>query len=463
MKPLPFDFDALLRPSPRLLVLLAVSIFIVSLAATFPARLAAGWASQRIPAIHLEGVNGTLWRGSAELAAVQLRGKWLSLGRLQWQLSPAALLLARVQLQVDATAKDREISGTAIAGLGGDILLREALVLSNAALVSAWLPAGLNIEGDISLRIRHFLWSKGLQEVDASLGWQNSQVEIQGGALAFGNLAADFSLDEAGYLLAALEDFGGPLEVQGTLWYNSGAFGASGRIVPRQNAGAPLLQRLRDFAGQPGPDGAFLIDLGMPLGSPRPQCLTLPEGCRGRAKEPEALGGREGAAPDTLAGVPATAPVSASTAATGKPPPASQPAAAASPEITIPSSSVPASQPAAAASPEITTPSSSVPASQPAAAASPEITAPSSSVPASQPATAASPGATTPSSSVPASQPATAASPGATTPSSSVPASQPATAASPGATTPSSSVPASQPAAATSPKTTTPKSPVLPR
>ena len=382
MKPLPFNFDALLRPSPRLLVLLAVSIFIVSLAVTFPARLAAGWASQRIPVIHLEGVNGTLWRGSAELAAVQLRGKWLSLGRLQWQLSPAALLLAQVQLQVDAIAEDREISGTAIAGLDGDILLREALVLSNAALISPWLPAGLNIEGESSLRIRHFLWSKGVREVDASLGWQNSQVKIRGGALAFGNLAADLSRDEAGYLLAALEDFGGPLEVQGTLWYGGGAFGASGRIVPRQDAGAPLLQRLRDLAGPPGPDGAFLLELSIPPNSARPQCLSLPEGCRGRAKEPKALGGREGTAPDTLAGVPAAAPVSASTAATGKPPPASQPAAAASPGTTTPKSPVPASQPAAAASPGITTPKSPVPASQPAAAASPGTTTPKSPVPA---------------------------------------------------------------------------------
>ncbi len=302
------NLAALLRPSPALIVSLGAGIFILSLAVTAPARLAAGWLSQQIPILHLEGVSGTLWQGNAELAAVQVRGNWLSLGRLQWRLSPAALLLARVQLQVEATAADREISGTAIAGINGSILLRDALVLGKAPLLSPWLPKGMNAEGEISLRIRHLRWSGEIREVDASLGWQNSQLNIRGGSLAFGNLAADLARDEAGYLLAALEDFGGPLEVQGMLWYGGGAAGASGRIVPRQDAGALLRQRLRDIAGAPKPDGAFLLSLAIPPGSAGPQSLKPPEAYKSQAAEsqtPETASGE--AATESGTGAPSSA------------------------------------------------------------------------------------------------------------------------------------------------------------
>ena len=273
-----FKLRRLLHPSPVLAAFLASGLFLLFLAITAPAKQTAGWLGRLAPNLYLEGISGSLWNGNAELAAVRLGGQWLSLGRLQWHLSPASLLFARLQLQVAASASDRELSGTVSATLGGSLLLRDVQVLSNAVLFSPWLPAGMDAAGETTMRIRNLRWSGELLAADASVGWQNAQLNMRGGSLLLGNLAADLRRDESGYLLAALEDFGGPLEVLGTLWYGGGAAGISARMRPRKEADELLRGRLRDLAGAPQEDASFLLNFIWPPGSDaRPPNLVPPE------------------------------------------------------------------------------------------------------------------------------------------------------------------------------------------
>ncbi len=82
----------------RKLIWTLIILFVtaVILTATVPARVVWRYQSERLPAVKLSQIEGTIWRGSAEVLQVQN----IPIGKLRWRLQ--ALSLLRLQPTVSA-------------------------------------------------------------------------------------------------------------------------------------------------------------------------------------------------------------------------------------------------------------------------------------------------------------------------------------------------------------------------
>jgi hypothetical protein len=76
--------------------ILIVLVVAIILTATVPARVVWRYQSARLPAVKLSQIEGTIWRGSAEVLQVQN----IPIGKLRWRLQPLSLL--RLQPTVSA-------------------------------------------------------------------------------------------------------------------------------------------------------------------------------------------------------------------------------------------------------------------------------------------------------------------------------------------------------------------------
>jgi general secretion pathway protein N len=166
--------------------------------------------------VHAAGIEGTAWRGRAQV--VQVSG--IDLGRLEWDLHVLQLLTARLVTDIKLTRSDAFAQGTVAAGTGGRIVfdnLTASLPLS--AIPAHVFRAGWN--GTVNLKFARLALENGWPvEATGSFDAVDLVNPRQRGA-AMGSYRVEFPAAgapaDAGTLVGALSDQGGPLEVAGTL------------------------------------------------------------------------------------------------------------------------------------------------------------------------------------------------------------------------------------------------------
>ena len=84
----------------RLSGLVLALVLIGGLIVTAPARLVSLLAPDE--GLILQGFSGTLWRGSASRALVQVGPGYFQLGSVDWTLNPLSLLLFRPGLEMSS-------------------------------------------------------------------------------------------------------------------------------------------------------------------------------------------------------------------------------------------------------------------------------------------------------------------------------------------------------------------------
>jgi hypothetical protein len=200
----------------RILVVAGIATFLAGLVAGAPAALLAPLLAAG--GVQAGSLRGTLWSGEV----LRLTAGSLRVERLRWQLSPAYLLLARLQAEVDATlAGDGFANGTLSVRPGG-LGLRGVTI---AGPLAALLPAGaaLGAAAELRVRVEAFDWRNDwvaaavataeVVGVDAGFG------AIAGGTPP-GSYTVTFAVPELAPgepLTGDLRDTGGPLEVVGTI------------------------------------------------------------------------------------------------------------------------------------------------------------------------------------------------------------------------------------------------------
>lgn len=222
--------------------------------ATFPAALAWRHLEERAPDLRLQGIEGSIWNGRAQRMA--LRG--LTLGSLQWSLSPWSLPRGRPQLDWKLDGPGLELSARTTV-LGQEILLEqfsgeaEAGWLGPALAIPALEPTGrLRSEGAM-LRLS----ADGLPlDVDAIIDWLDAGVRGQAVA-RLGSMRIE-ARGRDGDIHVRVEDGGdGDLEVRGTARLQGRQYRSEVRLLPRVAEG-PVVEALQ-WVGEPSADGGRLL------------------------------------------------------------------------------------------------------------------------------------------------------------------------------------------------------------
>ena len=86
-----------------LFILVLVGVFLVIVVSRTPAAWAAWGIHKVAPNVWFTGVSGTLWKGQAASAQVDLGSDSIALGEMKWKLKPLSLLILSPCMAVSYT------------------------------------------------------------------------------------------------------------------------------------------------------------------------------------------------------------------------------------------------------------------------------------------------------------------------------------------------------------------------
>jgi general secretion pathway protein N len=238
-----------------LLFLLILVVLAVALLALFPARVAVDWAGDRLGALQLEGVGGTVWRGHAQQA--RLYGQ--PLGTLGWNVDPRGLLGRRLDL--DLRLDGSEFQGaSAVSHHGNVTTLREArLVMPAERLQPALDVPALNTRGRVEIDLAHAELVGGFpRRLEGRALWRDAAVD--GAAAAqLGDLLAEFTTDAGGALIGTVSDQGGPLMLDGQFRLAFTGYEADAVLAARY--GNPQVLEALQYVGEQQADGSSILQI----------------------------------------------------------------------------------------------------------------------------------------------------------------------------------------------------------
>lgn len=246
--------------------------YLLFLGATLPAAQVYRWTQNAMAPVELYHISGTPWRGQAGT----LRAGALTLEQASWRWRPTALLLGRVEFELNAALGGKGSLRT-IAGRtpGGALYARELQLsapLDQLATLGGLPDSGLG--GRLHAQIERLRVDGGrFHELDGKLDITDARV----GApldVALGGFTLALSADAAsGTVNGVLSDSGGPLRAEGTAALQAnGNYTFNARLGARNSTDTTLSQALA-MLGRPAADGRVTVNHNghIPLGNYLPQ------------------------------------------------------------------------------------------------------------------------------------------------------------------------------------------------
>jgi general secretion pathway protein N len=222
----------------RRYILTGVLVFVGVLVVTFPARVAFNWFAP--PDMHLSGISGSVWNGSAAegLAA----GAYIQ--DIAWRLKPASILSGQLEFATSSKPASGALTSDVAISLDG------SLTLSN---VSGHIPLDLihpafqqnMISGDVSFNFATVVVKNGLPfDIVGNVTVANFFVpELSTASL--GDYSADVRKSEAG-ITAMIDDTSGVLDVSATITLSpDNNYQVLGDVAARPDAPPSIAQQLQ--------------------------------------------------------------------------------------------------------------------------------------------------------------------------------------------------------------------------
>jgi general secretion pathway protein N len=233
--------------------------FLFLVLARAPATWAAWTLHQALPNLWLSSVEGTVWRGKATSAQVDIGQAVLPLGELTWTVKPWSLLSGKVCVDVATELPRQQMSGLLCRGLSGKNRIRNFNLDAPVSVLKELLPFQAN--GAISLQVQNALIDDAatIEELDARMSWQQARAYGGESWLNLGSFAAKAREDGKGGLSAQIFDLEGPYksELSG-VWNKSDDWVFRGTIAPQEGASKLVTQALAILGEEQG-DGAYLV------------------------------------------------------------------------------------------------------------------------------------------------------------------------------------------------------------
>jgi hypothetical protein len=189
--------------APLLLLLLVVSA---------PARL----LHLFVPAdqVLLQGLEGTVWRGTASSVQLRLPQGFFHLGQVQWSLRPLSLITLSPRVSLESKWGSQSLAGEVALRGARDLDVDELELQFNATLLTNFAPVAL--DGFFNLQLAELKIREGLpHSAEGRLVWQGAAWRSPRGLVPLGTYAIDF-LQPAGEILRGeVVTLTGPLTASG--------------------------------------------------------------------------------------------------------------------------------------------------------------------------------------------------------------------------------------------------------
>ncbi len=237
---------------------LGAGLYLVFLIVTIPAPLAYGVVKKKLgpeTSLLLGSVSGTLWSGRASPALIGGQ----RVDSLTWKIQPLALLIGRVQSQIEFRYGDSYGKAQAARGFTGKIYAKDIearIDLQRMRLLSKLLPLGM--EGSLLVNMKELdVDRRSIVSAEGVLAWDAAVITVPS-RTEFGNLRVTVTTDNDG-VKAALTDGGGPLQAEGLFNVTrEGNYKFTGAFAARDPNQRMLVQGLQ-MLGRQGADGKVSI------------------------------------------------------------------------------------------------------------------------------------------------------------------------------------------------------------
>ena len=192
---------------------LVAMLALLFLLATLPARLVGYGLPQEV---RLAGITGTLWHGAAARASVDVFGKTVHLGALNWSLKPWSLLLLSPDVSVSSRWGSQNLSGRVASGVSGRVSLSNLDGSIDTRFLRELLP--LYVGGELQFQAVSAVLaldeSIDVKQLSGRVLWQEAVWAASMGDVALGNYVLDWG-EKEGPISAQLLTLSGPLELAG--------------------------------------------------------------------------------------------------------------------------------------------------------------------------------------------------------------------------------------------------------
>ncbi len=245
-----------LRP---LLIAGLVVYFLYLLVAMAPARIAASAVHAAIPQVWLTSVSGSLWRGHAGGAQVDLGEKVLSLGEVSWSLNPWTLLAFNPCVAFNADSAGPIVSGTLCQSPFGSTTVKNVNIEFPVSMIEPYVHA--RASGQFSLQVSEArLLGRRVEALDAQFSWADAAVFNGDAWWRFGIFGGKAWANEDGSVAVHVTDISGPVGVDMTAGFVLGSemWTAKGTVTPRTGAPEQLTQALQVVGEETAP-GTYSI------------------------------------------------------------------------------------------------------------------------------------------------------------------------------------------------------------
>jgi len=201
----------------------------------------------------LQGYQGTLWRGSASRALVQVGTGYLHLGTVRWRLHPLSLLLLSPRLDIESKWGTQLISGELALRGGRDLDLRDFSANIAADLVRQYAP--ITLDGTLAAQFSLLQLREGLPYSAAGrLVWQGGGWQSPSGMRPLGSYALEVEQPAGEPLSAQVLTLSGPVQADGAVRLQEGNYQVD-VLVSSMISMDPQLQQALSLIAQPESGG----------------------------------------------------------------------------------------------------------------------------------------------------------------------------------------------------------------
>ena len=211
------------------------------------------------PVVILSNTSGTVWKGQAMDAVIEIDDAKLELGVVSWQLSAMSLLQKKPVITISSMAPGQNIQTSITITEQGEITVDDLEGRLPISVLEPWLP--MLVKGEMAFVIDHIRFNaRQLLALDGVLNLE--YVDWIGGEydMPLGSYMAQISLQENN-IIVLINDFSANLGIDGLLSVNAGngAYQFTATLDPREDL-APEVAETIVWLGKRSSNGDVVIN-----------------------------------------------------------------------------------------------------------------------------------------------------------------------------------------------------------
>lgn len=234
-------------------LIIALGIYLIALVATIPAHFFTGLINRNLPGVTVSGLEGSIWSGRID----QLYLSQTSLQGVAWHLQPLALLLGRLQVELEYADRQNHIEVALARGFTGSTHLRGIQGQVDVAWLQGLTPYPIPVfKGVLQFEdVRLRLDGQIPEDASGSLQWRGAAVDI-GQTITLGQLMMQLRTAGDG-IEAVVTETSGRLDGDARVSVTAdGRYRINAKLTPTDK-GAELSRHLA-LVMRRNPDGSFV-------------------------------------------------------------------------------------------------------------------------------------------------------------------------------------------------------------